>query len=67
MQETLLLRSRIIKMMRDYFETNDFIDVETPILDEVLQKVPEIISCLAGCTTVNSMHCHSRLNSINRS
>ena len=32
MQETLLLRSRIIKMMRDYFETNDFIDVETPIL-----------------------------------
>lgn len=32
MQETLLLRSRIIKGMRDYFEANDFIDVETPIL-----------------------------------
>lgn len=32
MQKTLLLRSRIIKAMRDYFEENDFIDVETPIL-----------------------------------
>ena len=32
MQETLLLRSRVIKMMRDYFEVNGFIDVETPIL-----------------------------------
>ncbi len=32
MQETLLLRNRIIKLMRDYFEENGFIDVETPIL-----------------------------------
>lgn len=32
MQNILLLRSRIIKCMRDYFEENQFIDVETPIL-----------------------------------
>ena len=32
MQQTLLLRSRIVKTMRDYFEENDFIDVETPVL-----------------------------------
>lgn len=32
MQQTLLLRSRIIKTMRDYFEEHRFIDVETPIL-----------------------------------
>jgi aspartyl-tRNA synthetase len=32
MQNTLVLRSGIIKAMRDYFEENDFIDVETPIL-----------------------------------
>jgi len=32
MQRTLILRSRIIKTMRDYFEENQFIDVETPIL-----------------------------------
>ena len=31
-QQTLLLRSAIIKAMRDYFEEHDFIDVETPIL-----------------------------------
>jgi aspartyl-tRNA synthetase len=32
MQQNLLLRSRIIKVMRDYFAENEFIDVETPIL-----------------------------------
>jgi len=32
MQRSLILRSRIIKIMRDYFADHDFIDVETPIL-----------------------------------
>jgi len=32
MQQTMLLRSRIIKGMRDYFEEHAFIDIETPIL-----------------------------------
>jgi aspartyl-tRNA synthetase len=32
MQESLFLRNRIVKLMRDYFEENDFVDVETPIL-----------------------------------
>lgn len=32
MRDTLILRSRVIKSMRDYFADNDFIDVETPIL-----------------------------------
>lgn len=32
MQQTLVLRSALIKSMRDYFETHHFIDVETPIL-----------------------------------
>ncbi len=32
MQQTLWLRSKIIKTMRDYFDEHDFIDVETPIL-----------------------------------
>lgn len=32
MQETMFLRSRITKAIRDYFEDNDFIDIETPIL-----------------------------------
>ncbi len=32
MQRTLLLRNRIVKSIRDYFDENNFIDVETPIL-----------------------------------
>lgn len=32
MQRSMVLRSQIIKIMRDYFAENDFIDVETPIL-----------------------------------
>ncbi len=32
MQQTMLLRHRMIKLMRDYFDEHDFIDVETPIL-----------------------------------
>jgi len=32
MQQTMVLRSQIIKTMRDYFAENKFIDVETPIL-----------------------------------
>ncbi len=32
MQSTLILRSQIIKLMRDYFADNHFVDVETPIL-----------------------------------
>ena len=32
MQRTLVLRSRLIKAMRDYFEEHQFIDIETPIL-----------------------------------
>lgn len=32
MQDSMVLRSNIIKSMRDYFEEHDFIDIETPIL-----------------------------------
>ncbi|WP_146413820.1 aspartate--tRNA ligase [Crateriforma conspicua] len=32
MQRAMVLRSRIVKIMRDYFAQHDFIDVETPIL-----------------------------------
>ncbi len=32
MQRAMVLRSKIVKTMRDYFAEHDFIDVETPIL-----------------------------------
>ena len=32
MQKTMLLRHRIVKVMRDYFDENQFVEIETPIL-----------------------------------
>lgn len=32
MQRTLILRHRIIKMMRDYFDEHGFVEIETPML-----------------------------------
>ncbi|MBX9788886.1 MAG: aspartate--tRNA ligase [Pirellulales bacterium] len=32
MQQTLLLRHRMIKAMRDYFDEHDFVEIETPML-----------------------------------
>ncbi len=32
MQRTILLRHRIIKAMRDYFDEHNFVEVETPML-----------------------------------
>ncbi len=38
MQEKLILRHRMIKLMRDYLDARDFIEVETPIL---IKSTPE--------------------------
>lgn len=32
MQQTLMLRHRIVKTMRDYFDEHDFLEIETPML-----------------------------------
>jgi aspartyl-tRNA synthetase len=32
MQQTMLLRARVVKAMRDYFDEHGFIDIETPVL-----------------------------------
>ena len=32
MKETLVLRHRMIKCMRDYFDEHQFVEIETPIL-----------------------------------
>jgi len=32
MQQTLVLRHRIVKTMRDYFDEHDFLEIETPML-----------------------------------
>ncbi len=32
MQRVMVLRHRIVKLMRDYFDEHDFVDIETPVL-----------------------------------
>jgi aspartyl-tRNA synthetase len=32
LQSNIILRHRLVKTMRDYFDSNNFIEVETPIL-----------------------------------
>ena len=46
-----MLRSRIIKLMRDYFEEHGFIDVETPILGRSTPEGAATISFPAGFIT----------------
>ncbi|GIR56195.1 MAG: hypothetical protein CM15mP63_2000 [Gammaproteobacteria bacterium] len=43
LQNNLKFRSDLLKLIRDYFHENEFIDVETPILTKQLLKVQEII------------------------
>ena len=38
MQDRLILRHRIIKLIRDYMDENGFIEIETPIL---IKSTPE--------------------------
>ena len=38
MQEAIILRSKIVKSVRDYFDENGFIEIETPIL---IKSTPE--------------------------
>ena len=47
MQQTLLLRHRIIKSMRDYFDEQRFIEVETPMLGAARPRGPAITLCPA--------------------
>ena len=34
MQRNIILRHRVVKHMRDYFDARGFVEVETPIVDQ---------------------------------
>jgi len=48
MQRTLVLRHRMIKIMRDYFDAMGFLEVETPMLGRSTPGARAIISCQPG-------------------
>ncbi len=62
MQRTLVLRHRIIKIMRDYFDALDFIEVETPMLGRSTPEGAGIILCPAASSRDRFMPCRSRRN-----
>ena len=62
MQEILVLRHKVVKFIRDFLDSHNFVEIETPILIRVLRKVLETILCQAGCTQECFTHCLSLLN-----
>ncbi len=48
--DNLILRNRLLKIIRDFFQTNDFIEVHTPVLIKTLALEDHIdaVKCDAG-------------------
>ena len=67
MQQTLVLRSRIIQIMREHFAENDFIMLRHPFWVEARRKALVTTSYPAGSITVRSTLCPSRLSCTSRS
>ncbi len=67
MQQTLLLRDRIIKGMRDYFDEHDFIDVETPMpRPQHAGRRPRLPGAQPRAPRHRSTPCRSRRSSTSR-
>ncbi len=67
MQDTLILRSRIIKAMRDYCALHNSIDVETPILGRSTPEELVIILSPAEFIAITSSLSLNRPSFINKS
>jgi len=48
MQRNLMLRHRVAKIARDYFDEHGFIEIETPMLTKSTPEGQETILCQAG-------------------
>jgi aspartyl-tRNA synthetase len=67
MQQTMILRSEIIKTMRDYFAENQFIDVETPILGRSTPEGARDYLVPSRVFPVGSSRCRNRRSYTSRS
>ncbi len=67
MQETLVLRHRIVKSMRDYFDLHNFLEIETPMLGRSTPEGARTIWSPAACTRGASTPCRNRRSFTNRS
>ena len=56
-QKTLFMRAKIISAIRNYMDSQGFIEVETPILPNPLQRERGISLCQAVYIRVSAMRC----------
>lgn len=59
LQKNILMRHKIAKITRDYFDENGFIEIETPILIRSTPEAQGIISFPAVCIRASSTPCRS--------
>jgi aspartyl-tRNA synthetase len=45
MQKNILLRHKMYQLVRKYFDENSFVEVETPVLDEIHSGRCKRLSC----------------------
>ena len=60
MMQLLELRSRVNKIIRDFMDRQEFIEVETPILTAARHRGLATFLCRRACTPEISMHFHRR-------
>ena len=63
-QDKIIARHKIVKIARDYFDQNGFVEVETPILIKSTPEGPETIWCPAGYSPAAFLPCPSPLSCI---
>ena len=59
MQRTIALRHKIVKICRDYFDENGFLEIETPILTKSTPEGAGTIWCPPGSTPASFTPCPS--------
>lgn len=57
MFETMKMRHEVTRAFRHFLDDHGFLDIETPILTKVRQRVHVTILCQAVYTKENSMRC----------
>jgi len=59
-QNVLILRHRVNKVIRDYMDSREFLEMETPLLGKSTPEGARDTSSRAACSTASGSRCRSR-------